>query len=113
VLQARGVAAPSRWPEPVVVTRTLTHRDLRFDVVVHRVDEPSKARLAELHHLSVARLVERLLLRPLHEIFLRIRQPLCCTPPFLTAAVRKFSCPVMLRASFLNPLLLPACSQTG
>ena len=39
VLQSRGLAAPSRWPEPVVVTRTLTHRDLRFDVVIHRVDD--------------------------------------------------------------------------
>lgn len=37
VLSGRGLVPPAAWPEPVVVTRTLTHRDLRFDVVVHRV----------------------------------------------------------------------------
>jgi A/G-specific adenine glycosylase len=34
LLQARGLAPPATWPAPVVVSRTLTHRDLRFDVVV-------------------------------------------------------------------------------
>jgi len=34
LLVARGLTAPSTWPPAVVVQRTLTHRDLRFDVVV-------------------------------------------------------------------------------
>lgn len=32
LLRARGVAVPRRLPEPVVVERTLTHRDLTFHV---------------------------------------------------------------------------------
>jgi A/G-specific adenine glycosylase len=36
ILEERGLPLPKRWPTAVVVERTLTHRDLRFDVL--RVD---------------------------------------------------------------------------
>jgi A/G-specific adenine glycosylase len=36
LLQARGLAVDTPRSAPLVVTRTLTHRDLRFDVVVAR-----------------------------------------------------------------------------
>jgi A/G-specific adenine glycosylase len=37
LLAARGIVQPLRDPAPIVVQRTLTHRDLRFDVVVVHV----------------------------------------------------------------------------
>jgi A/G-specific adenine glycosylase len=46
IARERGVAAPRAWPAPVVIERTLTHRDLRF--VSTRIDVPaSSARLAD------------------------------------------------------------------